>query len=295
MAYPCGQISPELCTNRKVQRLLTLPGGREALGLWTMADSWCNSELTDGFVPSYMVARLGWKPRFAELLVAVGLWVRAEAGYQFHDWEDFNELKTAVLKARAKWNAKNNRVRGTKRNEKALLRHLTPGVTSGVTPGETLGVTRPLGIDVDLDLLSHPHTPTAGWTAHDQHVAFVAAFEASQRTTPSMGGKTVASFHGTVMRTAELQKRDPRELFTEKLAQWLACPLRDVERKAPYACFQQSWGDLTSVGEKAPPAGSQAPQRPFRGRVAPAPATTGKDFEDADDIETQMARWKNGK
>ncbi|WP_027944247.1 hypothetical protein [Amycolatopsis taiwanensis] len=62
-----------------------------ALGLWVVAGSWCSAGLTNGFVPDYVLPRLlPGAVKLASKLVAAGLWVRAENGYQFHDWLDHN-------------------------------------------------------------------------------------------------------------------------------------------------------------------------------------------------------------
>ena len=65
--------------------------GVNALGLWTLAGSWCGDNLTDGFVPDYVAAR--WDKaykRLAARLVDAGLWEPVTrdgvTGWQFHDW-----------------------------------------------------------------------------------------------------------------------------------------------------------------------------------------------------------------
>jgi hypothetical protein len=127
------------------------------------------------------------------------------------------------------------------------------------------------------------------WTAELQSRVFTSAFSESQQTFPSMGGRHVGGFHAKVVSTAQLQGVTPRELFTTALKRWLSKALTEAERRAPYACFEASWGDLTSKGEKAPPAPAQGR---FPARASPRSlGTTGKDFEDAEDIETQIARW----
>lgn len=89
------------------------------------------------------------------------------------------------------------------------------------------------------------------WTAETQALRFRSAFEASQATIPGMGGQHVGRFHADVLRTAQLQGRDPADLFGEALTAWLSKPLSETERRAPYACFQSAWGDLTARGTKA--------------------------------------------
>jgi hypothetical protein len=63
--------------------------GKAAMGLWTLAGSWCMFAETDGFVPERVLPRWGTQ-RDAARLVDVGFWDRAhvngEDGWQFHDW-----------------------------------------------------------------------------------------------------------------------------------------------------------------------------------------------------------------
>lgn len=111
--------------------------------------------------------------------------------------------------------------------------------------------------------------PADGWTPVAQRNAFVAAYERAKCTTPAMGGKSVGAFHSQVVRTAELQKRDPRELFAEALSKWLDGEHDSVARRAPYACFAAAWGDLTAPREKpkaeAPTGGSMPYHEQFTG------------------------------
>lgn len=60
-----------------------------AVGLWTLAGTWASQYLTDGFVPSAMVGRLGGTKEDADALVAAGLWIASPEGYAFHDWWDY--------------------------------------------------------------------------------------------------------------------------------------------------------------------------------------------------------------
>lgn len=78
-----------LHAHRKTRR-----AGLEAMGLWIVAASWSSQQLTEGFIPQWFVD--GW-PRgrtLARHLLDAGLWTCAvddgEAGWQFHDWLDYN-------------------------------------------------------------------------------------------------------------------------------------------------------------------------------------------------------------
>lgn len=81
------KVDDKLHDHEKVRRLDDLA----AVGLWTMAGSWCGDNGTDGFVPSSVLRRWSssWK-RLAAKLVAVNLWTaadqRGEAGYRFVNW-----------------------------------------------------------------------------------------------------------------------------------------------------------------------------------------------------------------
>ena len=138
-----------------------------------------------------------------------------------------------------------------------------------------------------------------GWTANRQRNAFVRAYEAAMSTTPGMGGKQVGEFHATVVRTAELQSRDPGELFGEVLAAWLAKPKNETETRAPYACFQAAWGSLTAAGAQTQ---VDLPPKTVKGLRAAASAlvlsgdTAGanKMLAEADELESADERRARG-
>jgi hypothetical protein len=72
-----------------------------AMGLWVLAGSWCSRELNGGHLPEYMVDELSGDQKMVAALLKVNLWERADDGYQFHDWDDWNPSKAdaALLKA----------------------------------------------------------------------------------------------------------------------------------------------------------------------------------------------------
>lgn len=67
-----------------------------AVGLWTLAISWSNRRLTDGFVPTERIAMLGGTRSIAETLVTAGMFDHAEGGYTIHDFLEFNESRETV-------------------------------------------------------------------------------------------------------------------------------------------------------------------------------------------------------
>ena len=75
-----------------------------ALALWVRAGTWSARNLTNGFVPAGMPARLCDDPDTAVAdLLRRGLWLRAKGGgYQFHDWADYQPTAAQVLELREK-------------------------------------------------------------------------------------------------------------------------------------------------------------------------------------------------
>jgi hypothetical protein len=116
--------------------------------------------------------------------------------------------------------------------------------------------------------------PEQGFNPRRMQVAFIAEYEAVQRSTPNMGGKHVGELHATVLRTAELQRVDPSELFVAKVRTWLSKPLSERERQSPYACFAQAWGSLTAAQRRDV----------TKGFVEPAPASAFTNPTNLDDV-----------
>lgn len=74
-----------------------------ALALWTRAGCWSARNLTDGFVPASLPARLCDDPDTAvRVLIDRGLWKRTRGGYQYHDWADYQPSAASVRDLRAK-------------------------------------------------------------------------------------------------------------------------------------------------------------------------------------------------
>ncbi len=71
-----------------------------ALALWVLAGSWASNYLTEGFIPTHMLAQFGTR-KAADALVRVGLWTTVEGGWQYHDWAEQNPTREQVLEQRA--------------------------------------------------------------------------------------------------------------------------------------------------------------------------------------------------
>jgi hypothetical protein len=78
-----GKIDDQLAFHPKA-----LAAGNEALGMWVRSMSYSCQMLTGGFISSEIVTAMGGT-KIAKKLVQAGLWLVADGGYQFHDWEKY--------------------------------------------------------------------------------------------------------------------------------------------------------------------------------------------------------------
>lgn len=87
--------SPKVLSIRRAQRL-------PALGLWVAAGTWSAKHLTDGVIPSYMLEEFGAEVSHGDILVTAGLWRRDGEDYVFHDWADYQPVRSDVMANREK-------------------------------------------------------------------------------------------------------------------------------------------------------------------------------------------------
>lgn len=102
---PWFKVDDKLHEHPKAHR-----AGIEAIGLWTLAGSYCGDNPNDGFVPERVLVR--WIPtpakgrRLAQRLVEAELWhpdtQDGEAGWRFHDWGDFQPTRAQIAEERRK-------------------------------------------------------------------------------------------------------------------------------------------------------------------------------------------------
>jgi hypothetical protein len=116
-----------------------MAAGLAPMGLWLIAGSWSNANLTDGFVPDYMLPRFAdGTSEHAEKLVAVGLWRRAKGGYRFHDWHEYQPTRESRIQEREKWRDKKAKQRAGY-NEKQSSPSSKAVVSPGDNEGDSLG------------------------------------------------------------------------------------------------------------------------------------------------------------
>ena len=128
------KVDDQLHSHPKARR-----AGLEAMGLWTLAGSHCMSYLTDGFVEEWFIDSWPHGRDLASRLVAVGLWLVVDGGWQFHDWEKYQPTKVSVQsdRAAAAERKRRQRARGEDGRYESRESHaVTSAVTDGVSHAE---------------------------------------------------------------------------------------------------------------------------------------------------------------
>lgn len=110
-----------------------------AYALWHRALSYCNRQLTDGFVPSGAVPALSRSTKpldAAKELVTAKLWEIADGGFQVHDFADYQPSRASVEEERRKKSEDKQRaghVGGKRSAEKRKQRASRPEAASKQT------------------------------------------------------------------------------------------------------------------------------------------------------------------
>jgi hypothetical protein len=110
------KVDDKLHSHKKALR-----AGHEAMGLWVLAGSWSGDQLTDGWVPEYVAARLAPNAEaLAERLVRAGLWEADEhdgdSGWRFRGWAEMQPSREEVEQKRAEARARMRRNREQRRH-----------------------------------------------------------------------------------------------------------------------------------------------------------------------------------
>ena len=103
-----------------------------AVGVWTLAGSWCANYLTDGEIKASIVRRFGADDAMVSELVEAGLWIDLGGSYQFKDWEEYQPLKEEVMAER---NAARERMKAVRAKKKGVDR--SGEHTPNVQPNDT--------------------------------------------------------------------------------------------------------------------------------------------------------------
>jgi hypothetical protein len=75
--------------------------GLEGMGLHAWGISYCDAELTDGFIPMGALPQLPGMKQAIKRMIERGRWEVCEGGYQVHDYLHYNRSREQVLTDRA--------------------------------------------------------------------------------------------------------------------------------------------------------------------------------------------------
>lgn len=135
---------------------------RAAIGLWTIAGSWCADYETDGAVPEYMLEEFDAEPEEVAALVDAELWERTEDGVAFRNWGEFQPTRAQLDEKRAQTAERVQKYRQKKRQnhtEEALTSEDGNAVTGAlVTQVKRSPRTRP--VPVPDPITTTPPTPS---------------------------------------------------------------------------------------------------------------------------------------
>jgi len=114
-------------------KVLSIPRGMRrvaAAGAWVLCGAWSSANMKEGRVPLAVIDELAIPARAVADLLAAGLWLPVEGGYQMHDYLDYNPSAEQVTRERQ---AAVERQRRARERSKGTPSRRDTAVTNGVT------------------------------------------------------------------------------------------------------------------------------------------------------------------
>lgn len=96
------RLYTDMPRHEKMLRLMAMPKGREAVGVYAFALAWSGDQRTDGYIPDYALPALHASKSHTELLEQVGLWTRNGKGWHIHNWEKRQDTQAELAEAKRK-------------------------------------------------------------------------------------------------------------------------------------------------------------------------------------------------
>ncbi|SCF42921.1 hypothetical protein GA0070563_112156 [Micromonospora carbonacea] len=233
------------------------------MGLWALAGSWSSNQLTDGWVPDYIAARLDTDYReHAAALVRAGLWVEDEQGgdkgWRFHQWGEHQPSAESVL---VKREAARERMRRVREHRNAGSQDVRANVHenfagSAPNPDPTRpDLKEPSSSNGLFEEPPKPSTPKPGSDDDPNWARFWAAY-------PKKTSKKTARLRWA---SAIKQKHDPEEIILG--AQRYAERVKRERIEYRYVKHPDGWLNGELWRDEAPPPGLYPPMNaPYRGQ-----------------------------
>lgn len=132
-----------------------------AIGLWTLAGAWSAKEMTDGFIPDYVIEELASTPAIAGHLVKCGLWEEAVEGWQFKGWEKYQPTREQIMEARDREAERKRKYRESQRRPSGTSAGQTEGHHRESEPPDPTrpDPTRPSSEEAKASSVSEPERP----------------------------------------------------------------------------------------------------------------------------------------
>ena len=145
-----------------------------AVGIWTLAGTWCANYLTDGEIKTNVVRRFGATDEMIRELVDAGLWIDLGGAYQFKDWAEYQPLKEEV---EAERNAARERMKEVRARKKGVERspEQPPNVQPN-NPGTFGGTSEEVRVTPALPIPSLPITTSPAETTADEFESWYARY-----------------------------------------------------------------------------------------------------------------------
>jgi len=171
---PWLRVEPHFPRHGKVEQLTSRVGkdmALKALGLWLVASCWAVENLSDGFVPDWLM-KTKRERALADELVEAKLWERTKGGFQIHDFLKYNFPKEWAEKQRA------IRMAGGRARAEGADRIGGRFAPAGYQQDTSNEPARTISQDITSST-DPPATPEDVQTAKEQVAAFVAGFARS--------------------------------------------------------------------------------------------------------------------
>lgn len=137
-------VDDNLTENPKFVKLLSLPNGLQALGLWTLCGSWSRKYRTHGAVSAAVADMQARKcpgavdaSALVSALIEADLWEKTADGFQYINWEDIYDVEDKDAKRKEKDRKRKQRTRAGKSVDNQQDESTDGPRTEARTPGSS--------------------------------------------------------------------------------------------------------------------------------------------------------------
>lgn len=239
--------------------------GVPAMGLWVLAGSWSSNQLTDGWVPDYIVARLDPDYReHAATLVRAGLWVEDEhdgdKGWRFHQWDEHQPSSESVLAKREAARERMRRIREQRSAGSQDVRANVRGNIAGTSPNPDPTRPDPTQLPTEVE----PRAAAKPRSVRDDDPDFAAFWDAYPRKDDKG--------HARKAWTTALKRATAQQVITGAQRFAATCDRTNTERR--FIPLPTTWLNGERWSDQPPATVNGHRHQPYRDPEDPATAYT---------------------